>query len=35
VIKEVAKSHPIVTAALEIFGGEITDIDEMDEPKVK
>jgi DNA polymerase-3 subunit gamma/tau len=35
VIKEVAKSHPMVAAALEIFGGEIADIAEMDEPKVK
>jgi DNA polymerase-3 subunit gamma/tau len=35
VIKEVAKSHPMVAAALEIFGGEIADIGEMDEPKVK
>ncbi len=35
VIKEVAKSHPMVASALEIFGGEITDIGEMDEPKVK
>jgi DNA polymerase-3 subunit gamma/tau len=34
-IKEVAKSHPMVAAALEIFGGEIADIGEMDEPKVE
>jgi DNA polymerase-3 subunit gamma/tau len=35
VIKEVAKSHPMVAAALEIFGGEIADIAEMDEPNMK
>jgi len=35
VIKEVAKSHPMVTAALEVFGGEIADIGEMNESMLK
>ena len=30
-LKEVALSHPMVAAALEIFGGEIADIDKAEE----
>ena len=34
-IRQVAESHPLVAAALEIFGGEIEAIGEADEPEKK
>ncbi len=34
-IKQAATSHPMVAAALEIFGGEIADISETDETEIK
>jgi DNA polymerase-3 subunit gamma/tau len=34
-IKQAAASHPMVAAALEIFGGEIEDISEADETEIK
>lgn len=34
-IKQAAASHPMVAAALEIFGGEIADISEADETDIK
>ena len=34
-IKRAAASHPMVAAALEIFGGEIADISEADETEIK
>lgn len=34
-IKEAAASHPMVAAALEIFGGEIADISETDETEIE
>ena len=35
VMKQVAESHPMVAAALEIFGGEIEEIGEVDETEKK
>lgn len=34
-MKQAAASHPMVAAALEIFGGEIADISEPDETEIK
>jgi DNA polymerase-3 subunit gamma/tau len=34
-IKQTAASHPMVAAALEIFGGEIADISEADKTEIK
>jgi len=34
-IKQAATSHPMVAAALEIFGGEIADISETDETEIE
>ena len=34
-VKQAAASHPMVAAALEIFGGEIADISETDETEIK
>ena len=34
-IRQVAESHPMVAAALEIFGGKIEEIGEVDETEKK
>ena len=34
-IKQAAASHPMVAAALEIFGGEISEVGEVDETDQK
>jgi DNA polymerase-3 subunit gamma/tau len=32
-LKELAESHPLITAALDIFEGELGEVTELDDPK--